>query len=57
MKIHWERCPSHCRDEKGRERWLFKVRIENGKVWLCCWVLACPWKVELTGDAAKAFLG
>jgi len=50
----WEGCP-RCK-QAGKDRWLFKVRIADGKVWLCCsGTKACGWKIELTGSAAKAF--
>ena len=50
----WEPCPN-CKDSK--DRWLFKVRIENNQVWLfCSSTKACGWKIKLSGDAARVFL-
>jgi hypothetical protein len=50
----WEACP-RCKST-GKDRWLFKVKVVDGKVWLCCsGTQACGWKIEITGPAAQVF--
>jgi hypothetical protein len=39
-----------------KDRWLFKIQLAAGKVWLCrSGTQACGWKTELTGLDAQAF--
>ncbi len=59
---NFESCPSGCKGitkktGQPHDRTFFKVQIKEGKVWLLCGASgSCSWKVELTGEAASAFL-
>jgi hypothetical protein len=58
----FESCPSGCKGTtkktgKAHDRTFFKVQVNEGRVWLLCGASgSCPWRVELTGEAARAFL-
>jgi len=50
----WQGCP-RCK-ESGKDRWLFKIRLADGKVWLwCSGTQACGWKIEIAGAVAQVF--